>query len=162
MDTVSQLTLLLMFEVTSQRVRTKGNLHVHIKDAELSSHEPAGDKIFTKCRLLPSSAYSGGSMKTSIIKISSNPFWDEAHTFNKLFQDELIAHCALEVTLWDISDDSHKSFMGGLHIGPNPDTTDDDSAWLDSTGKEVEHWEAIFNTPGEWIKVKHTLRQTMN
>lgn len=164
MDTVSQLTLLLMFEVTSQKIRTRGNLHVHIKDAELSSCQPTGGGVFTKCRILPQAAYSGGSMKTNVLKSSSNPFWDETQIFNGLFQDELTAHRALEVTLWEIydGDDAHKSFLGGLRIGPNPATTDDGFPWMDSTEKEVEHWEAIFNSPGEWIEVKHVLRQTMD
>ena len=144
----------------SKKRRTKGNLCVKVKEA-LQLQCKTTDGIFAKCHMLPQRIFSN-KKKTKVIKNTANPVWDQLYTFDKHFLDELVAERVLEITLWDNNDGSRLIYVGGLHLGPAPGASARRNVWMDSTGEEVKHWEAIFANPGEWVEVKHTLRPTMN
>ena len=155
------LTIAIMFRVTKLKSKIKGNLHVKIKEAH-GLQCKTKDGIFAKVRLLPPSTFSS-SKKTKTIKKTASPSWNQTFVLDKYFLDEISSDRVLEVTLWDNNNGSNRLFVGGVRLGPSPKQ---DSrrwfAWMDSSDKEIEHWESVFAKHGTWVEIKHSLRASMN
>ena len=143
--------------------KDKGTLHITIKRAKDLYNHISGSKAdsFIKCYLLPDKS-SSGKRKTSVVKNSSNPVYEESFTFEKVDLDELASARVLEVTVWDLTKGSSNEFIGGLRLGPPPSSGVKHKEWMDSIGEEVGHWESVMARPGEWVEVWHTLRTTMD
>ena len=140
-------------------VQTIGTLHVLIKQAkELPSLGPNGEtNCFAKSYLLPNKSY-GSKKKTKVVEKSLNPEWQEEITYKFLSLSELRSERALEMTLWDNDRRGTNEFLGCVRIGPNPKRVRTPKDWMDSTGEEISHWEAMLTRPGEWVEKWHTLR----
>ena len=144
---------------STTRVQTIGTLHVLIKQAkELPSLGPNGEtNCFVKSYLLPNKSY-GSKKKTKVVEKSLNPEWQEEITYKFLSLSELRSERALEMTLWDNDRRGTNEFLGCVRIGPNPKRVRTPKDWMDSTGEEISHWEAMLTRPGEWVEKWHTLR----
>lgn len=149
-----------MFEVAGKDGRTTGTLHVMIKEAHQLQCKTTGG-IFAKYNMLPQEMFSSKN-KTQIIKNTADPVWEYSFTYDKQFLDELVAEQVLEITLWDNNDESILVFVGGIRLGPDPAANSTRYLWMDSSGEEIKHWEAIFASPGKWVEMKHSLRPTMS
>ena len=143
----------------STSIQTIGTLHVLIKQAkELPSLGPNGEtNCFVKSYLLPNKSY-GSKKKTKVVEKNLNPEWQEEITYKFLSLSELRSERALEMTLWDNDRRGTNEFLGCVRIGPNPKRVRTPKDWMDSTGEEVSHWEAMLTRPGEWVERWHTLR----
>ena len=148
--------------VRGKRRRTKGTLHVQIKQAEelpvMDTHSLTDATV--KCYLLPNQS-SSGKRKTGVVKNSLNPTWDEHFTYSTSLE-ELKAKRVLEVTVWDYDRRGSNDFIGGLRLGTIPTQASKRKEWMDSVGDEVSHWEAVLAHPGEWVEQWHTLRPSMD
>ena len=151
--------------VSSSKKTTRiiGTLHIAIYQAEnlpvMDENELTDATV--KIYLLPNQSLPG-KYKTLVINHSLNPVWNEQFTYENVYMDDLILGRVLEVTVWDYDRRGSNDFIGGVRIGPHPDsvphTLED---WMDSTGDEVTHWEAMLQQPGEWVEQWHTLRPFM-
>ena len=153
----------MMFEeVTNKKGKSKGTLHVSIKQAKdlHNRNSSATTDSFVKCYLLPDKSTSG-KRKTKVIRGNRNPAWEESFTYEKLQLSELSSERALEVAVWDFNKGTSSEFIGGLRLGPAP-SHGKRKEWMDSIGEEVGHWESVMAHPGEWQEVWHTLRTTMD
>ena len=157
---VGRLVVSLKFEVSSKKYKTKGMFHVKIKQAQQLRCDTTNG-IFARCCMLPQRAFSS-TKSTKMIKDSENPVWDESYSFGKHVLDEIAADRALQVTLWFMNSQAKPIFVGGLRLGPKFKTAAKKFSWMDSIDKEVEHWESVFENPGEWVDVEHALRAAMN
>ena len=145
--------------------RIIGTLHVAIHQAkDLPAMDEHGLTDATvKLYLLPNQS-SSGKRKTKVINQNLNPAWDEQITYENVYMNDLSSRRVLEVTIWDYDRRGSNDFIGGLRIGPRPDSvahTDRVKDWMDSTGEEVNHWEAMLERPGEWVEQWHDLRPKM-
>lgn len=158
-----QLLVSMMFEeLSSKKEKTKGTLHVTIKQAKdlHNRYSSAMTDGFVKCYLLPDKS-SSSKRKTKVVKNNCNPVWGEAFTYDKLQLSELSSERTLEVAVWDFNKGTSSEFIGGLRLGPVPGHGKH-KEWMDSIGEEVSHWESVMAHPGEWQEVWHTLRTTMD
>ena len=140
-----------------------GTLHVAIHQAEdlpaMDQHGLTNAKV--KLYLLPSQS-SSSKRKTKVINQNLNPVWDEKFTYKNVFKEDLTTRRFLEVTVWDYDRRGSNGFIGGLRIGPEPESVPDKAMeWMDSSGDEVTHWKAMLDRPGEWVEQWHTLRLSM-
>ena len=152
-----------VISLSNNTSKTFGTLHVAIHQAEdLPAMDEHGLTDATvKFYLLPNQS-SSGKRKTKVINNKLNPVWDEQFTYENIFLDDLSSQRVLEVTVWDYDRRGSNDFIGGLRIGPNPDSvTDGLKDWMDSIGDEVSHWEAMLERPGEWVERWHDLRPSM-
>lgn len=127
-----------------------GNLHVLFKQTR---NLPTSD-CSVKCSLISGPV---GKRKGSVINCESLPVGSEELVFQKLKLPELASEKALEVSLWNQSG----QLIGGFRIGPAPGRGKQ-KEWMDSTAKEVRHWESVMTHPGEWQEAWHTLRTIMD
>ena len=143
--------------------RVVGTLHVAIHQAEdlpaMDEHSLTDATV--KLYLLPNQS-SSGKRKTNVVNKNLNPVWDEQFTYKNVYMDDLSSQRVLEVTVWDYDRRGSNDFIGGLRIGPNPDSVADGlKDWMDSIEDEVSHWEAMLKRPGEWVERWHDLRPSM-
>ena len=145
-------------ELSTKKGKSKGTLHVSIKQAKdlHNCNSGATTNGFVKCYLLPDKS-SSGKRKTKVMKNNSNPTWDESFAYEKLYLGELSSERVLEVVVWDFTKGTSSEFIGGLRLGPAPGHGKH-KEWMDSIGDEVQHWESVMAHPGEWQEVWHTLR----
>ena len=154
-----------MRSVTNSTSRIVGTLHVAIhqaKDLPVMDENGLTDAT-VKLYLLPNQS-SSGKRKTKVINQNLNPAWDEQFTYENVYMDDLSSRRVLEVTVWDYDRRGSNDFIGGLRIGPRPDSvahTNRVKDWMDSTGEEVNHWEAMLEQPGEWVEQWHDIRSSM-
>ena len=143
--------------------RIIGTLHVAIRQAQ---NLPVTDgKELTdptvKIYLLPNQS-SSGKRKTRVVSHNINPIWNENFTYEDVYMDDLLSERVLEVSVWDYDRRGSNDFIGGVRMGPHPDSVSHKlEDWMDSTGDEVAHWEAMLEQPGEWVEQWHTLRPSM-
>ena len=64
----------------------------------------------------------------------------------------------LELTVWDYDRGSSNDFLGGLRLGLGAMT----EPWDDSSGLEVEAWQAMLDWPNQWQEYTINLRSTMD
>lgn len=142
----------MKFQTTTAEKRGKsvGNLHILFKQAK---NLPTSD-CNIKCSLISGSA---GKRKGSCVNCESLPICNEELIFQKLKLHDLAAEKALEVTLWNQSE----QIIGGLRLGPAPGSGKR-KEWMDSSGGEVRHWESVMARPGEWQEAWHRLRTIMD
>ena len=143
--------------------RTIGTLYIAIHQAEdlpvMDQHGLTDATV--KMYLLPNQS-SSSKRKTKVIKNSLSPVWSEQFTYENICLEDLTAGRVLEVTVWDYDRRGSNDFIGGLRLGPHPDSSKlKVKDWMDSIGDEVSHWEKMLERPGEWAEQWHTLRPTM-
>ena len=153
-------------KVTSLSKKTTkivGTLHIAIHQAQdlpIMDENDLTDAT-AKIYLLPHQS-SSGKHKTKVINHSLNPVWNEQFAYENVYMNDLTSGRVLEVTVWDYDRRGSNDFIGGLHIGPHPDSVPHRfEDWMDSTGDEATHWEAMLQHPGEWVEQWHTLRPSM-
>ena len=138
-----------------------GTLVIDVKQAkELPALNIEGTNAVVKLYLLPNRK-SSGKRKTGVIKNNLNPVWEEKFTFEDVNLNELSCERVLEISVWNYDSSSH-TFIGGLRLGPAPDSVAKHKDWMDSIGDEVTHWEDMLACPGEWVEQWHTLRTSLN
>ena len=86
--------------------------------------------------LLPDKSRSS-KRKTSVIKNSANPVWDEEKVYEKVSLEKLARDRVLEVTVWDFNRGSSNDFIGGLRLGSQPISSLKKHDFMDSMGTEV-------------------------
>lgn len=114
-----------------------------------------------RCYLLPNKMV-GGKKKSSLVKNSLNPVWNDELTYTYLSLNELEDSRTLEVTVWDFDRRGSNQFIGGIRLGPNPFDIPDQFNWMDSSESEATHWQDMLSNPGEWVEAWHTLRPSMD
>jgi hypothetical protein len=143
--------------------RIIGTLHIAIYQAQnlpVMDEDKLTDAT-VKIYLLPNQS-SSGKRKTQVVSHNLNPVWNEQFTYKNVYLDDLSSGRVLEVTVWDYDRRGSNDFIGGVRMGPHPDSLPhllED--WMDSTGDEVTHWEAMLKQPGAWVEQWHTLRLSM-
>jgi hypothetical protein len=139
----------MKFQATTsdKKGKTTGNLHVLFKETK---NLPTLD-----CNIKCSLSNIAGKKKSSspddqrkVMNCESLPTYNEM-VFQKLKLHELVTEKALEVGLWDGSE----QLLGRLRLGP----TLGRGKGKESTG-EGRHWESIMANLGEWQEAWHTLR----
>jgi hypothetical protein len=142
---------------------TRGTLHVAVKDAKSLPNMDKSDETdgFVKLYLLPEKNPKG-KRKTTVIKNSLNPVWEEKFSYDRVTADELSSTRVLEVTVWDYDRGSSNEFVGGLRLGPAPHRVKHRKGWVDSNQEEANHWEAVLASPGQWVEHWHSLRASMD
>ena len=160
-ESSGQVRLALMFAPGGGK--SGGTLSVLIKQAkDLRNRSSKGlSDPYAKCYLLPDKS-AKGKRKTNVIKNNLNPVWEERFTYEKVTLEELSKERVLEVTLWDFNKSSSNELMGGVRLGPTPTKGAKQKEWMDSSGEEVSHWEAVMSKPGQWVEQWHTLRISMD
>ena len=143
--------------------RIIGTLHIAIHQAQnlpvMDENELTDATV--KIYLLPNQS-SSGKHKTRVVSHNLNPVWNEQFTYKNVYMDDLSSGRVLEVTVWDYDRRGSNDFIGGIRIGPHPDSVPHMlEDWMDSTGDEVTHWETMLEQPGEWVEQWHTLRPSM-
>ena len=86
--------------------------------------------------LLPDKSRSS-KRKTSVIKNTTNPVWDEQKVYDKVSLEKLAKDRVLEVTVWDFNRGSSNDFIGGLRLGSQPTGSHKKRDYMDSMGTEV-------------------------
>lgn len=145
----------------SPRAR-KGSLFVAVKEATgLPIMDPNGlSDASVKLYLLPSrSALSKKTTRT--INNDLNPSWQQEFEFKRVSLEDLASNRVLEFTVWDYDRRGCKDFIGCLRLGPNPATADSRRDWMDSVDEEVEQWEAMLGSFGQWVEFEHHLRPSI-
>lgn len=139
-----------------------GSLLISIKEAkDLPRMDSQGLTDATvKLYLLPKHS-STSKKKTTVVKNSLDPVWNEEFAYKSVSLKELKTERVLEVTVWDYDRRGSNDFIGGLRLGPNSEDSDKNIDWMDSTREEVDHWEEMLSHPGEWIEYWHNLRPSM-
>lgn len=143
-----------------------GSLHIRVSDSRYLDNPKSQDatvNLYVKCDLLPDRRESP-KKKTSVISVikgSAISAWKEVIVFNKTTLEELLKERVLEVTIWDARRGSSHDLIGGVRLGPSPDSVDKRPKWLDSIGDEIQHWKNVLTQPEQWVSQWHTLRDTM-
>ena len=148
---------------SNNTTRIIGTLHIAIYQAQnlLVMDEDELTDATVKLYLLPNQS-SSGKRKTRVISHNLNPVWNEQFTYKNVYLDDLSSGRVLEVTVWDYDRRGSNGFIGGVRMGPHPDSLPHlPKDWMDSIGDEVTHWEAMLKQPGEWVEQWHTLRLSM-
>lgn len=148
---------------STNTTRIIGTLHIAIYQAQnlpvMDQNELTDATV--KIYLLPNQS-SSGKRKTRVVNHNLNPVWNELFTYENVYMEDISSGRVLEVTVWDYDRRGSNDLIGGVRMGPHPDTLPhllED--WVDSTGDEVTHWEAMLANPGEWVEQWHTLRPSM-
>lgn len=161
-DYRGKLQLALMFDPTpTKKGKSKGILHVHIKNAKsLPNMDTIGyTDGFVRMSLLPNRAKR---KKTCVVNDDLNPVWNEKFTFTNVSLDELSTERVLELTAWDHDTLSSNDFIGCLRLGPTPGSVEGRHEWMDSSTTEAKHWEDMLACPGQWAEATHSLRLSMD
>lgn len=147
--------------------KLKGRLIVSVKEAkELPQMDPSGlTDSFVKTYLLPKRC-SFSKQKTKLIKGTLNPTWNEDLEYKLVTLDDLRTNRVLELTVWDYDRRGCNDFIGSLRLGPNPASACAGSSkakkdWMYSTEKEVEQWEEMIASPGQWVEYEHDLKPSI-
>lgn len=140
-----------------------GTLHIAIHQAEdlpaMNKHDLTDATV--KLYLLPHQS-SSAKRKTKVISRNLNPVWNEEFTYENVYVDDIKSRRVLEVTVWDYDRRGSNDFVGGLRIGPDPESVQDKACdWMDSTADESAHWKAMLEQPREWVRQVHVLRLDM-
>ena len=112
-----------------------------------------------KLYLLPDRS-SSTKKKTTVVKNSLNPVWNEEFEYKLVNLKELKTTRVLEVTVWDYDRRGSNDFIGGLRLGP-AHVSGKHKDWMDTSEEEASHWEEVLAHPSEWIEHWHTLRSAM-
>ncbi len=158
-----ELTLALKFEeVSFQKGKLYGKLHVHIRSAgHLANMETGGHTdSYVKMYLLPDKK-PASKRKTNIVKQNYYPTWNEWFEYDQITKEQLSTNHILEVTVWDHHFTSRNDFLGGLRLGPTPSLGETEE-WIDSNILEARQWEEMLDNPGQWVEYCHKLRPTMD
>ena len=148
---------------SKKTTRIIGTVHIAVYQAEnlpvMDENELTNATV--KIYLLPNQS-SPGKYKTLVINHNINPVWNEQFTYENVYMDDLTSWRVLEITVWDYDRRGSNDLIGGVRIGPHPNSVSHTlEDWMDSTGDEVTHWEAMLEQPGEWVEQWHTLRPFM-
>lgn len=137
-------------------------LYIRVNNAEdlISMDSNGNTNPFVRCFLLPNRTV-GGKKKTSVIKKSLNPVWEEELVYNFVPYESLMKERVLDVTVWDSDRRGVNTFMGGIRLGPNPQLDEGEPEWMDSTAQEADHWYDMLANHGVWMERWHNLRPSM-
>ena len=146
-----RLKIAMKFSPQNQQSKSEqkafDSLFVAVKEADLPKTESQNLIDATvKLYLLPKRS-SGTKRKTSVIKDTLNPIWNEEFEYKCVNFEELKSKRVLEVTVWDFDRRGSNDFIGGLRIG---------SALhferAESISEEVSIWEEMLACPEQWVE----------
>ncbi|KAF6725715.1 Synaptotagmin-like protein 2 [Oryzias melastigma] len=135
---------------------------------------------FVKCTVLPDMS-SKSRQKTRVVKKTASPLFNHTMVYDG-FRPEDLREICVEITVWD-QDQLKNYYIGGLRLGlgtgsasHKSNTTFDmnaqtrqycvfagrsyevDVVWMDSTAHEVNLWNRMLKSGGEWVEEVLPLR----
>ncbi|XP_071504110.1 synaptotagmin-like protein 4 isoform X6 [Diadema antillarum] len=139
-----------------------GTLKVHVKEARnLTAARPNGSaNPYVKLYLEPDRS-KGGKKKTSVMKNTINPVYEQGFDFPNI-TEEILKERALEVGIWDHEPVGTSPFMGGIRLGNGTGKSyDREVGWQDSTGVEIQLWDEMLANHNQWVEACLTLRSSL-
>ncbi|XP_072178127.1 synaptotagmin-like protein 5 [Diadema setosum] len=139
-----------------------GTLKVHVKEARnLTAARPNGSaNPYVKLYLEPDRS-KGGKKKTSVMKNTINPVYEQGFDFPNI-TEEILKERALEVGIWDHEPVGTSPFMGGIRLGNGTGKSyGREVGWQDSTGVEIQLWEEMLANHNQWVEACLTLRPSL-
>eukprot|EP00794_Sanderia_malayensis_P000447 gene447-1088_t len=119
------------------------NLPVHSKGVSPST--------YCKCFLQPPKIV--WKFKTDLFKRSSEPLWEKEFVFSGIPLDDLQSKC-LDIVVFEDNDVS----IGMVRLGKGIMQ----ASWDDSTGREIDLWNAMIENPDQWNNMMVPLRLNAN
>uniref|UniRef100_A0A3Q2C783 Synaptotagmin-like protein 2 n=1 Tax=Cyprinodon variegatus TaxID=28743 RepID=A0A3Q2C783_CYPVA len=128
-----------------------GELLIWVKDCkDLPQVRRVIINPFVKCTVLPDTSRKS-QQKTRVVKRTANPLFNHTMVYDG-FQSEDLRQACVEITVWD-RDRLHNHFIGGVRLGPGTGKSYGvDVAWMDSTTTEVNLWNKMLHSNGEWVE----------
>ncbi|XP_040907135.1 synaptotagmin-like protein 2 isoform X3 [Toxotes jaculatrix] len=165
MDSRGQMRVALRFlPQTSHSNRTSrtetGEVQIWVKDCKnLPSVRGVIIDPFVKCTVLPDTSRKS-RQKTRVVKRTANPMFNHTMVYDG-FRTEDLREACVEITVWD-HDRLNNHFIGGLRLGLGTGKSYGvEVDWMDSTTDEVNLWQRMLLSDGEWVEDVLPLRMLM-
>lgn len=165
MDNRGQMRVALRFLLqTSLSKRTSrmesGEVQIWVKDCK--NLPPVRGLIidpFVKCTVLPDTSRKS-RQKTRVVKRTANPMFNHTMVYDG-FRPEDLREACVEITVWD-HDRLNNHYIGGLRLGLGTGKSYGvEVAWMDSTTDEINLWQRMLQSDGEWVEDVLPLRMLM-
>ncbi|RVE63872.1 hypothetical protein OJAV_G00140390 [Oryzias javanicus] len=134
-----------------------GEVHIWVKDCKnLLPVRGSVINPFVKCTVLPDMS-SKSRQKTRVVKKTANPLFNHTMVYDG-FRPEDLREICVEITVWD-QDHLKNYYIGGLRLGLGTGRSYEvDVVWMDSTAHEVNLWNRMLKSGGEWVEEVLPLR----
>eukprot|EP00112_Aurelia_sp_Birch-Aquarium-sp1_P021907 Seg60.3 transcript_id=Seg60.3/GoldUCD/mRNA.D3Y31 product="Synaptotagmin-like protein 4" protein_id=Seg60.3/GoldUCD/D3Y31 len=143
----------LMYVSPEEKSKKKGSLKVLVKGARNLPVSTGTESPNTYCKCYIRPKRSSWRFRTDIFKRSTEPMWEKEFEFDGIAMEELSTKC-LDVIVFD---DSNLG-IGMVRLGPGLMQT----AWDDSTDREIEIWKAMMENPDSWNNLMIPLRMEID
>uniref|UniRef100_A0A3Q0TEI4 Synaptotagmin-like protein 2 n=1 Tax=Amphilophus citrinellus TaxID=61819 RepID=A0A3Q0TEI4_AMPCI len=165
MDNRGQMRVALRFLLqTSLSKRTSrmesGEVQIWVKDCKnLPPVRGLMIDPFVKCTVLPDTSRKS-RQKTRVVKRTANPMFNHTMVYDG-FRPEDLREACIEITVWD-HDRLNNHYIGGLRLGLGTGKSYGvEVAWMDSTTDEMNLWQRMLQSDGEWVEDVLPLRMLM-